>query len=119
MIGPIPRRLLLKMGLALPASAATADAFGAVPPASEPASMAVLLAYNEFLHVERRLLAMEMYPHLGRDAERFVPCSTGAEQAFRICNPEGGGTPTERAVQMLRSAGLSIDELEARGAGRW
>lgn len=108
------RRMFMKLGLALPATAALG---GSVGTAHEPASHPVLLAYNEFLFVERRLLALAMYPEMGENATRFVPCSTGAEQAFRICNPKGGA-PTERAVQMLRAAGLSIEELEARSARR-
>tara|TARA_R110002020_G_scaffold36894_31_gene111005 strand:- start:173 stop:493 length:321 start_codon:yes stop_codon:yes gene_type:complete len=106
--------MFMKLGLALPATAAVG---GSVAVADEPASRAVLLAYNEFLFVERSYLAREMFPELGDEAERFLPCSTGAEQAFRCCNPFAS-TPSVRAVQMLCTAGLSIEKLEARNAHR-
>ena len=77
MIGPIPRHLFLKMGLALPASAAAAPAFGAIPLAERPPSQAVKWAYLEWLDRERRQLHRELFPEMtGRGV--FIPVNTGA-----------------------------------------
>ncbi|MEP9368678.1 hypothetical protein [Xanthobacter sp. VNH20] len=83
------------------------------PPAPRTATRAELEAYNEWLHMERRLLAAELYPELGYDAERFVPVGTGAEELHL---PQGVNwaampSPSTRAIPVLMAVGANFDRI--------
>lgn len=73
-----------------------------------PPAIETLEAYNAWLHMERRLLALEMYPTLGVKAERFVPHgNAGDAWHFR-----GNGhwrdlpQPSTRAATVLHALGV-------------
>lgn len=76
--------------------------------ASAEITPALLQAYSQWLFYERRLLALEMYPHAGIDAERFVPVNTAA-QLFHF--PLGrdwrdAPKPSSRAALVLSAMGI-------------
>ncbi len=67
-----------------------------------------LEAYAEWLYMERRLLAIELYPELGKDAVRFVPQGTAAA-TFHF--PVGRdwrseAQPSSRAEQIMDLLGI-------------
>ncbi|MFH1557449.1 MAG: hypothetical protein ABII76_21785 [Pseudomonadota bacterium] len=83
------------------------------PPAPRPATRAELEAYNEWLHMERRLLAAELYPELGYDAERFVPCGTGANELHlpHGVNWKEMPSPSARAIPVLTAVGANFERI--------
>lgn len=83
------------------------------PPAPRAATRAELEAYNEWLHMERRLLAAELYPDLGYDAERFVPCGTGAAELHlpRGVDWRDIPSPSTRAIPVLAAVGANFERI--------
>ena len=69
----------------------------------------LLSSYNAWLHYEHRLLAMEMYPELGADADRWIPGNNmGAQWHFRSTWPqtwEDLPQPSTRAALVLSAVG--------------
>ena len=83
----------------------------AAPAAAEVApDRRAVAAYKEWLHMETRLLGMEMYPEMGADSERFTPVGTAAHHYHF---PSGAMAtwrdlpqPTSRAEAMCRVLGI-------------
>jgi hypothetical protein len=77
---------------------------------------AVLEAYNEWLYMERKLLAQEMYPGQD-DADRFVPCSTMASgfhsPSVRFDGSEGmkPAPASSRAAAVLTAVGVDLADV--------
>lgn len=87
----------------------------AAPVTAGPKELAV--RYNAWLHLERRLLAAELYPELGHDAERYVQCDKFAREFHVPCEGEArwvpGGwqalpQPSTRAALVLGAVGVSL-----------
>lgn len=85
--------------------------------ASPLASRDELLArYNSWLFYEHRYLALEMYPGLGLDAERYIPCDRyvsmfhhpmrGEHPQFARQVPEEAPPPSTRAALILSTLGI-------------
>lgn len=73
----------------------------------------LMQAYSEWLHMERRMLCMELYPD-DPDAERFVPCNTGVGE-FHL--PTGRDSwrvpkPSTRARAILEAAGVDLSQIK-------
>jgi hypothetical protein len=87
------------------------------PSSPRPATRAELEAYNEWLHMERRLLAAELYPELGYDAERLVPCGTGANELHlpHGVNWKEMPSPSTRAIPVLTAVGANFERIRDNG----
>ena len=71
-----------------------------------------LEAYRQWLHLEGRILGMELYPELGDDADRYIPERTAARH-FHF--PPGQDwravpKPSTRARLVLATVGVDLDE---------
>jgi hypothetical protein len=74
---------------------------------------AILCAYSQWLFYERKLLAMEMHPG-NKDAENFVPMSTGFE--FHFNHKKSPPPPSTRAAKVLAFLGASLRDIEKNSA---
>lgn len=108
-MGAHDRRGFLRGLVSLPLIGGGVTLIGAPSAVAEPVTSELLNAYSEWLHTERRLLCREQYPTLGVDAERFVPCNTGAgryhfgDAAGRWDDPSR--QPSSRAALVLSAVG--------------
>lgn len=87
-------------------------------PEVRPATRAEMEAYRAWLHMEGRILAGELYPEMGHDAERFILANTGAEDLHfppRV-SWEDLPKPSSRAVRVLTAVGANFAEIARRGA---
>ncbi|WP_156026363.1 hypothetical protein [Xanthobacter sp. 91] len=87
-------------------------------PVERPATRMELEAYREWLFMEGRLLGMELYPEMGDDADRVVPCNTGAGELH--LPPCGSwrkiAKPSSRAVRILTAVGANFEKIARCGA---
>lgn len=91
-------------------------------PVERPATRAEMEAYREWLAMEGRLLGMELYPEMGDDADRVIPCNTGAGELH--LPPCGSwrkiAKPSSRAVRILTAVGANFEKIarcSANGGG--
>lgn len=86
-------------------------------PAERPATRAEMEAYREWLLMEGRLLWMELYPEMRDDADRFIPCNTGAGELH--LPPCGSwrkiAKPSSRAVRILTAVGANFEKIARSG----
>lgn len=86
-------------------------------PVERPATRAEMEAYREWLFMEGRLLGMELYPEMGNDADRVIPCNTGAGELH--LPPCGSwrkiAKPSSRAVQILTAVGANFERIARCG----
>ena len=78
----------------------------AAPPS--PAPREVLETYSAWLHMERRLLSLELYPELGTKGERFVPHGTPGD-CWHFRGPTSWRDlpqPSSRAATVLHALGV-------------
>jgi hypothetical protein len=80
------------------------------PTLTEPPDRHVLESYGAWLHMERRLLCRELYPHMCKDAERFI-FADNAGFDWHFCGRgdlewDQGPQPSSRAVAVLDLAGV-------------
>lgn len=74
-----------------------------------PTDRETLYAYCEWLHMEKRLLCLELFPEMGTDAGKTTPCNTFAD-SFHI--PHDGRSwrdmpkPSTRARLVLQAVGI-------------
>ena len=66
--------------------------------------------YNSWLHMERRLLAIELYPELGDDCTRYVAEDRLVNLFFHPPEMQWVEThpPSSRAAMMLSAAGITL-----------
>ena len=86
-------------------------------PVERPATRAEMEAYREWLAMEGRLLGMELYPEMGDDADRVIPCNTGTGE---IHLPPCGSwrkiaKPSSRAVRILTAVGANFEKIARCG----
>lgn len=86
-------------------------------PVERPATRVEMEAYREWLFMEGRLLGMELYPEMGDDADRVIPCNTGASELH--LPPCGSwrkiAKPSSRAVRMLTAVGANFEKIARCG----
>lgn len=86
-------------------------------PVERPATRAEMEAYREWLFMEGRLLGMELYPEMGDDADRVIPCNTGAGELH--LPPCGSwrkiAKPSSRAVRILTAVGANFEKIARCG----
>lgn len=86
-------------------------------PVERPATRAEMEAYREWLAMEGRLLGMELYPEMGDDANRVIPCNTGAGELH--LPPCGSwrkiAKPSTRAVRILTTVGANFEKIARCG----
>jgi hypothetical protein len=110
----LSRRALVQ-GLAVAPAAAVGLVTAAAAATPEVAGLnrdKLLFAYSEWLHLERRMLAREMFPDWSA-ADDFVPCNTGACSFYF---PHGQDwrqvpQPSTRAAAVLSAVGLDFGEV--------
>jgi hypothetical protein len=112
---PTSRRNFLTTAAGI-AAGGTALALAAVPASAvsvsltEPPDRHVLESYAAWLHMERRLLCRELYPHMGSAAERFI-FADNAGFDWHFCGRgdlewDQGPQPSSRAAAVLDLAGV-------------
>ncbi len=86
-------------------------------PVERPATRSEMEAYREWLFMEGRLLGMELYPEMGDDADRVIPCNTGAGELH--LPPCGSwrkiAKPSSRAVRILTAVGANFEKIARCG----
>lgn len=87
-------------------------------PVERPATRAEMEAYRAWLSMEGRILAGELYPDGGPDAEGFIVACTGTEDLHL---PAHGSwkdmpKPSSRAVRVLTAVGANFAEIARCGA---
>lgn len=87
-------------------------------PVERPATRAEMEAYRAWLAIEGRILARELYPDGGPDAERVILAHTGTEDLHL---PASGSwkdmpKPSSRAVRVLTAVGANFGEIARCGA---
>jgi hypothetical protein len=106
MSGPASRRGFLRGLTTLPLIGGSVSLIGQPTAVAASPSRGLLLAYNEWLFMERRLLCKEAWP--GTGAEHFVPVNTGASD-FHIPPYPASWTelpqPSTRAALVLSAVG--------------
>ncbi len=82
-------------------------------PVERPATRAEMEAYREWLAMEGRLLGMELYPEMGDDADRVIPCNTGTgELHLPPCGSwRKKAKPSSRAVRILTAVGANFEKI--------
>lgn len=106
------------------AALATAASAGALPLSANAEGdlsppLNVLNAYAEWLYLERRTLAMQMYPGQP-EIWNCVPCSAGISESYSeiweaISSGSGliaRSTPVSRAPHILSAAGVDVNRVE-------
>ena len=101
------RRGFLRGLVTLPLIGGGVTLIGNPTAAAEPITPKLLACYSNWLHMERRLVCMEMFPELGPRAEDFILHSTGANN-FHF--PHGKAwneaqQPSSRAALVLSTVG--------------
>lgn len=114
MTAPASRRGFLRGLTTLPLIGGGVTLIGAPSAVATPVTSGLLDAYNEWLFMERRLLALEQYPGMdGRSAENFVPANTGARD-FHFSGASSWNDPaylpSTRAALVLSAVGCSWRE---------
>ncbi|WP_024279347.1 hypothetical protein [Xanthobacter sp. 126] len=86
-------------------------------PVERPATRSEMEAYREWLFMEGRLLGMELYPEMGDDADRVIPCNTGVGELH--LPPCGSwrkiAKPSSRAVRILTAVGANLEKIARCG----
>ena len=114
MSAPANRRGFLRNLVSLPMIGGGVTLIGAPSAVAQPVTTGLLMAYNEWLFMERRLLCEEQGIEEG-NGRYFVPTNTGAH-TFHWDGPGGwqapGNRPSTRAALVLSAVGC---EWEGRG----
>ncbi|MEF2554087.1 twin-arginine translocation signal domain-containing protein [Aurantimonas sp. A2-1-M11] len=114
----LTRRRFLGNAALVAATSGTALALPSTAEADLPISWGILNAYAEWLHLERRTLAMQMYPGLP-EMQDMVPCGSGVCSMYsplwsRLNAGDNSllwGTPLARAPLILSTAGVNLDDV--------
>lgn len=112
----LTRRRFLGNAALVAATGGTALAHRSTAEADLPISWGILNAYAEWLHLERRTLAMQMYPGVP-EMQDMIPCGSGVCAMYGPLwsrmnagdNSLVWGTPLSRAPLILSAAGVDLD----------
>jgi hypothetical protein len=98
----------------------------AASPAGLPEDREMLFAYRQWLHHEGRLLGDELFPELGKDADRFIPETFARHFQFPLDQPwTDVQKPSARARAVLEVVGAispqpaAIEDLAAAEFEPW
>lgn len=115
MSAPANRRGFLRGLTTLPLIGGGITLIGAPSAVAQPVTDGLLMAYNEWLFMERRMLCEEQCPG-DPNAERFVPTNTGAHD-YHFWSEDWRAPhrqPSTRAALVLSAVGC-----EWQGRGIW
>lgn len=116
-VSVVNRRAMMNMmlGTAIAGAAISSNPTATVA-APLNADRRALEAYASWLHMERRLLCLELYPHMGHLAERFVfGDNAGYDWHFSgrgSLNWDEGPQPSARAAMVLDTVGVDWRRYE-------